>query len=111
MIEIERNECVGTNIGVRRKRIERKRRSRPPEIRVKAFFGQKRLWASNPAESKQQDKRADKAAAKSESEPGDLPSHSLRTTLAVWQKPTIGTEQGWLPGGRPEPGPGETLGC
>src|SRR6478752_892571 len=67
-------------------------------------------WQNNCAKGKNDGIAADKAAATSESEPGDFPSHSLRTTLAVRCKRAIGTGQGRVPGDSPKAGPGERLG-
>ena len=52
----------------------------------------------------------EKAAADFESEPGYLPSHSLRTTLVRRQIPTTGTGHSLAPGEHPEFDPGETRG-
>jgi len=87
MIQVESEESVGLNIGIRSERIER--RSSSPEICIECLFGKERLCGNNSAENKNQDKRADKAGAEFESEPGNLPSHSLRTTLSCRRFLTI----------------------
>src|ERR1043166_2201785 len=98
MIEVKSAERVGTDVGLGIRRILRQRSDHLPRTRIRRFGRDENIRKKNrERRRKGAEQGANKAAAASESEPGNLPSHSLPTTLDRRRNPTTGTRHSYGP--------------